>query len=470
MAQHEPLVLNPTTGGFENLPAGDTLLPSALPGALVGVSVKQFGAMGDGVTDDTAAFQSAVASVPSTGGMVYVPPPEPGQFYKITDTILIPDIRGFRLVGDDINACEIRMCVDNKAIIQTSAQFQRGYNIEEIRLTYANQQLPGSHPNSVAIAFDCPDATLSDRSVYMGLFRRIYFEKCVRAIASLPVTGNFYCWSNTFEDLQYAAVSGSLLDLWNPGTGGNPVSYIRRITHIGEGGPVPTGPAVRLFGIYVMDALDIEDWSGQIFNLASGNKVINGLYLERHTALDGVPVIYSTDGHLILSGTEAQVTVGAGVTSWLVEGSTTSSIEIKRVRAVVNGTGTFYQQKSAGAGIHTETPFVVGSMPVMYPDDTTRSSTRVAPHYGGIQTVASASALTLPDDGRVFFCTGTTNITSIAESWDERVVTLIFSGVLTVTNTNNLFLSGAFTTSGDDTLTLTSVGPDWYEISRSANR
>src|SRR5207237_1260855 len=37
------------------------------------VSVMRFGALGDGVTDDTAAFQAAHDALPSTGGMIYMP-------------------------------------------------------------------------------------------------------------------------------------------------------------------------------------------------------------------------------------------------------------------------------------------------------------------------------------------------------------------------------------------------------------
>jgi len=37
------------------------------------VSVKDFGAVGDGVTDDTSAIQAAIDSLPSTGGTVFVP-------------------------------------------------------------------------------------------------------------------------------------------------------------------------------------------------------------------------------------------------------------------------------------------------------------------------------------------------------------------------------------------------------------
>ena len=45
-------------------------------------SPEGFGAVGDGVTDDTVAFQSAV----SEQGLILC---EPGKTYKITDTIRI---------------------------------------------------------------------------------------------------------------------------------------------------------------------------------------------------------------------------------------------------------------------------------------------------------------------------------------------------------------------------------------------
>ena len=38
------------------------------------ISVKDYGAKGDGANDDTTAFQAAVNALPSTGGTVYVPP------------------------------------------------------------------------------------------------------------------------------------------------------------------------------------------------------------------------------------------------------------------------------------------------------------------------------------------------------------------------------------------------------------
>ena len=57
------------------------------------VSVKDFGAVGDGVTDDTAAIQAALDSLPSFGGEVYVPT---GQ-YRVTAGLVAN--KRVRLVG-----------------------------------------------------------------------------------------------------------------------------------------------------------------------------------------------------------------------------------------------------------------------------------------------------------------------------------------------------------------------------------
>lgn len=73
-------------------------------------SVKDFGAVGDGVADDTAAIQAAIDSLQSTtGGQVWLPPGD----YKITSNLLIswPTVGGkvhkTTLVGSGINVSNI---------------------------------------------------------------------------------------------------------------------------------------------------------------------------------------------------------------------------------------------------------------------------------------------------------------------------------------------------------------------------
>lgn len=89
---------------------------------------------------------------------------------------------------------------------------------------------------------------------------------------------------------------------------------------------------------------------------------------------------------------------------------------------------------------------------------------------GGGAAVASAAALPVPT-GRVFHVTGTTNITSITSTNFQAgvAITMIFDGVLTVTDGNNLKLAGNFVTAADSTLSLVYDGTNWYETGRSTN-
>lgn len=90
--------------------------------------------------------------------------------------------------------------------------------------------------------------------------------------------------------------------------------------------------------------------------------------------------------------------------------------------------------------------------------------------FGGGAAVASAAALPVPT-GRVFHVTGTTNITSITSTNFQAgvAITMIFDGVLTVTDGGNLKLAGNFVTAADSTLSLVFDGTNWFETSRSAN-
>lgn len=89
---------------------------------------------------------------------------------------------------------------------------------------------------------------------------------------------------------------------------------------------------------------------------------------------------------------------------------------------------------------------------------------------GGSAAVASATALPAPV-GSLYHITGTTTITSITSTnmGTGACITLIFDGVLTMTDGSNLKLAGDFVTSAGDTIGLCYDGTNWYETHRSNN-
>ena len=68
--------------------------------------------------------------------------------------------------------------------------------------------------------------------------------------------------------------------------------------------------------------------------------------------------------------------------------------------------------------------------------------------------IASASSITIPNEGNYFEVTGTTTINSIADSWNGRHIVLKFQGVATLTHSASLVLYGEnITTAAGDILT-----------------
>ena len=84
-------------------------------------------------------------------------------------------------------------------------------------------------------------------------------------------------------------------------------------------------------------------------------------------------------------------------------------------------------------------------------------------------TVASAGTIT--PTGNLFHVSGTTTITSINASNvpNAAYLTIIFDGVLTLTDGSNLKLAGNFVTSADDSITLINDNGNFYEVCRSVN-
>jgi hypothetical protein len=93
-----------------------------------------------------------------------------------------------------------------------------------------------------------------------------------------------------------------------------------------------------------------------------------------------------------------------------------------------------------------------------------------APNRGWlVDQIPSTDPLVLPMNGDVFTVTGTTGFGNLYNDWAGREVTLIFQSSLTVYDGSSMHLNGDFVATPDDVLKLVHNGTYWCEVSRSAN-
>lgn len=99
----------------------------------------------------------------------------------------------------------------------------------------------------------------------------------------------------------------------------------------------------------------------------------------------------------------------------------------------------------------------------------TENTATVSVPTKSIANATAASAMTLPVNSDMIFVNGTTAISSITNPlpFAGRTVTLIFNAAVTVNKANNLLIASTFAATADDTLTLISDGTNFREVSRS---
>lgn len=227
----------------------------------------------------------------------------------------------------------------------------------------------------------------------------------------------------------------------------------------------------------VTSGIGIQAYNNQISNIAN-NTLTYGHIVVRGTGSSSGGVAYSKQPQvaLVTGNVIDDFKAEGAVMIYSCSGLEELVIADNALRnqtddAVIAGAIWFTGTTAADLNIHDNAANLADTAKnIVYGSPTTTRYRQHDNSWGaGMPSVASATTVTLPSDGRVFNITGTTSITSVTASRAGREVVLKFAGALTFTDGSNLKLAGSMSTSADDTISLICDGTNWYETGRSAN-
>lgn len=270
--------------------------------------VRRYGALG---TDASTNLATLLAALAAQDQWSEIKIPVDGDL-PINDDIVIPATSGKTFSGKGANpfmsdglgtshvsGTRIVQMVDNKNIFRLDDQ-SRAIRFKGMSLRYNNQQASGGTEGKAAVLFNMPSGgTQHD----IG-FEDFTVERARRCFYS-PLAGANSIWNLPMINVRLWHTSYIPIEL--KGTG-NPASRIGQLFISNtNGGPIPTGPALRLWnGEWSIDALDIEGWYDMAYYGFGANVDIRALHIEHHKFAAGdsglTTVLRSEEGPLRIGG------------------------------------------------------------------------------------------------------------------------------------------------------------------------
>lgn len=306
------------------------------------VSARDFGAVGDGITDDTAALNAFLDYITANKCAGFMP----GINYRITGTLIIPSRPGWTLRGNGNRATLITQDIDNTPIIQlgtTVGSQLNHFTIQGLWLTYKNFQ-PATNTNANCIVHY--DMAWQARFLDLG-FKRGHYGSVVRTGVGMP-------WGTTWDDIHFGNdVSGGAMD-WSAGTNAVPNNHFGRFYV--ELGPM-SKTVFHLRGYnWVWDTLELIEASvdtPKILLFMSGTKLRMGTFKVENAPL-------TTGKQLVDVGGNSYIDIGH--VSW--NGGNLGSANL------TTGTVSMF---ALGAGASPDAHVRVGSLEAYLPSDSTSS-------------------------------------------------------------------------------------------------
>jgi len=492
------------------------------------VNVKDFGAVGDGVADDTVAIQAAINSIGSKGGLVYFP----AGTYLVSSTITISKDKTY-LQGQGNNSIITRNTDYGNTFVFTG-NTTTGLNlfdvgISDIKITSTALTTSGAHIyaegawrmtiNNIYlqdgfIGFDFKGLVASNINNIYVVFTSLYagsasgrkymtFRNAGAAFAKKSsgdvFVNNFNLRGNTSNQItEYGleVISGDGLWFENGHIGNTTTANIH----------INANTAEMLNLLFFSNVMSDE---GTVYSLLfDGNvpSIYNLVQFSNCTFKSGGSPSFCEFGIVFAPTATVQnvLFTGCNITEFRKTAVTTSganhqNIYFDNCNVFTNGSGTTatfpgynllagsrYISIIGGRSSGSDQSYAIqlgGShmnIIINSVDLTGNATDSINGFQSGILVsncniqgninVPSASTITPPLGENIQYITGTTNINNIQPSNVGRIIVLNFQGILTVNDgVGNIKLNGNFTTSVDDTLTLVYNGAEWVEIARSTN-
>lgn len=475
--------------------AGFTDTSGFIQRSLMPFNVKDYGAVGDGTTNDYPAFQAAFdAAMAVPGSTVYAP--APATSYKLNSTVVVEPPSGTQVFVNfvcdgNFNAITWGGADDTPVFQLLGLKFSRWQGVR-IRIpdtasgvigldldgnasgTYTSCSNNGFY--DVLVSSHESDSQIGWRIGHNGLNTDFSFNSWVNChVTQDTKTGTSIGWAmegaNALNNNWYGCAAGQLAKGWtNTSTAG------ARYAHGGasmwfhgcgassnttdyEFGTV--GPYGIFGGRYELGEVFIDVQLGAASNAAS--VTVENVQVENYAGDANRTVIHmASAGALVLNGLRIDQSSSGGGSAFPDHGI-----------YLEGGGGGYGSVTFNGCLLFSEDPPFLksGNWRVKGLDtcQIVNSSGQTTGYFGAILAVNSAATVTLPASGELFTINGSTNITSVTASWPGRRVTLRFTDALTFTDGSNLLLAGNFTTSDQDAITLICDGTYWFEVGRSAN-